>query len=89
MAWIAGGVLPSGAPHFYWSGLASLWVFSAAVSAMTQPGEKSSIGYQWVYRFTHLLAANLDRAGLFETRLPEAANDTNAGKTAITNTIIT
>jgi hypothetical protein len=89
MTCIAGGVLPSGAPHFYWSGLASLWIFSAAVSAMTQPGDKSSVAYQWLYRFTHLLAANLDRAGLFEARVPEIADDANAGKTAITNTLNT
>ena len=56
----------AGRPHVFWEGLATLWVFSAAVSAMSLPNSKSSSGYQWLFRFTHLLAANLDRAGLFE-----------------------
>jgi hypothetical protein len=64
MACDIGGVLPSGWPHLYWRGLATLWIFSAAVSAMQMPDKCSSPAYQWVYRFTHLLAANLDRAGL-------------------------
>ena len=41
----------------------ALWVFSAAVSAMSVPTISSSQDYQWFYRFAHLLAANLDRAG--------------------------
>ena len=52
------------APHPFMLGLATLWVFSAAVSAMAAPDAHTSQGYQWLYRFTHLLAANLDRAGL-------------------------
>ena len=52
------------APHQFILGLATLWVFSAAVSAMAAPDVNTSQGYQWLYRFTHLLAANLDRAGL-------------------------
>ena len=57
-------LMAPGGPHFFWWGLATLWVFSAAVSALNAPDSNSSPGYQWLYRFTHLLAANLDRAGL-------------------------
>ena len=53
--------------HSFLRGLITLWVFSAAVSAMGAPGATSSQLYQWLYRFGHLLAANLDRSGLFET----------------------
>ena len=49
--------------HLFWKGLFSLWVFSAAVSALSPPEETSGSGYRWLYRFSHLLAANLDRAG--------------------------
>lgn len=59
-------MFPMEGSHFYFQGLATLWIFSAAVSAMQAPGSNSSRGYQWLYRFTHLLAANLDRAGLFD-----------------------
>lgn len=34
---------------------------SAAVSAMDPPKNSDSNFYGWLYRFTHLLAANLDR----------------------------
>ncbi len=50
--------------HSFALGVGALWIFSAAVSAMGAPNEKSSPGYQWLFRFSHLLAANLDRAGL-------------------------
>jgi hypothetical protein len=46
----------------FWTGAGALWLFSAAVSAMDQPQSKDSRFYGWLYRFTHLLAANLDRA---------------------------
>ena len=55
-------------PSFF-SGLTALWIFSAAVSALSAPDAKSGKVYQWLFRFSHLLAANLDRAGL----LPEEA----------------
>jgi hypothetical protein len=51
------GSMPS-----FWTGAGALWLFSAAVSAMDQPSSKDSRFYGWLYRFTHLLAANLDRA---------------------------
>jgi hypothetical protein len=52
-------ILP--APSF-WTGALALWLFSAAVSAMDEPHDSDSRFYGWLYRFTHLLAANLDRA---------------------------
>ena len=45
----------------FMKGLLGLWVFSAAVSALASPNEKSSKFYAWIYRFSHLLAENLDR----------------------------
>ncbi|TCK71975.1 hypothetical protein [Acidipila rosea] len=50
-----------GSTHNFWVGAAALWVFSAAVSAMNAPNMQSSQFYGWLYRFTHLLAANLDK----------------------------
>ncbi|HLH35455.1 MAG TPA: hypothetical protein VKX41_12330 [Alloacidobacterium sp.] len=49
-------------PESFWLGAAALWIFSAAVSAMDPPKTGDSGFYGWLYRFTHLLAANLDRA---------------------------
>jgi len=46
----------------FWVGAGVLWFFSAAVSAMEPPKSEDSRFYGWLYRFTHLLAANLDRA---------------------------
>jgi hypothetical protein len=46
----------------FWIGVGMLWLFSAAVSAMESPQSNDSRFYGWLYRFTHLLAANLDRA---------------------------
>ena len=51
-----------GATQSFWIGAGALWVFSAAVSAMDPPKTGDSRFYGWLYRFTHLLAANLDRA---------------------------
>lgn len=58
----------------FMSGLTVLWVFSAAVSAMNSPDANSSKGYRWLYRFTHLLAANLDRAWLVDSELGATEN---------------
>lgn len=49
-------------PESFWLGATALWIFSAAVSAMDPPNARDSAFYGWLYRFTHLLAANLDRA---------------------------
>lgn len=66
-------------PHPYLVGVATLWVFSAAVGAMNAPTQESRRGYQWVYRFAHLLAANLDRAGLMNT-MQNSMSDTSTSK---------
>jgi hypothetical protein len=54
--------VPTNQPQFFWAGAAALWLFSAAVSAMDAPRPDDGRFYRWLYRFTHLLAANLDRA---------------------------
>ncbi len=51
----------------FFGGIVALWIFSAAVSAMCPPVSSSGEKYRWLYRFAHLLAANLDRAGLLDT----------------------
>ncbi len=57
------------------SGALGLWVFSAAVCAMSAPDGKSSKAYQWLYGFAHLLAANLDRVGLTGAAEESAASE--------------
>lgn len=64
-----------GGSHPFVGGLATLWIFSAAVSAMCEPDQKSSQAYQWLYRFTHLLAANLDRSGFFNINSGATTNE--------------
>jgi hypothetical protein len=54
--------LSTNSPQFFWIGMGVLWIFSAAVSAMDAPRADDSRFYGWLYRFTHFLAANLDRA---------------------------
>jgi hypothetical protein len=49
-------------PQSFWIGAGALWLFSAAVSAMDIPRPEDGRFYGWLYRFTHFLAANLDRA---------------------------
>jgi hypothetical protein len=62
----------SGVPaQSFWTGAGALWIFSAAVSAMDRPSSKDGRFYGWLYRFTHLLAANLDRA-LGSAPLPQS-----------------
>jgi hypothetical protein len=53
---------PGSAAQSFWTGAGALWVFSAAISAMNPPASGNAGFYGWLYRFTHLLAANLDRA---------------------------
>ena len=48
------------------NGVLLLWLFSAGVGALRMPDSESSALYTWLFRFLHLLAANLDRAGLLE-----------------------
>ena len=43
-----------------WKILAGYWVFNAAVTALPQPN--GSKPYQFLYRFAHTLAGNLDKA---------------------------
>lgn len=59
--------------HSFLRGIMALWVFSAAVGGMNVPDARSSPTYQWLYRFMHLLAANLDRAGLLHSSPAEIA----------------
>jgi len=56
------GTWGAGTAQSFWTGAGALWIFSAAVSAMDPPEIGASRFYGWLYRFTHLLAANLDRA---------------------------
>jgi hypothetical protein len=62
MTILATDIWVTGATQSFWTGAGALWIFSAAVSAMDAPQAGDSRFYGWLYRFTHLLAANLDRA---------------------------
>ena len=70
MSLIQAAFWPTDSAHCFWTGAGALWVLSAAVSAMDPPKTGDSSFYGWLYRFTHLLAANLDRA-LRPTPTPE------------------
>jgi hypothetical protein len=61
MTILATGIWATGTIPSFWTGAGALWIFSAAVSAMDPPEAEGSRFYGWLYRFTHLLAANLDR----------------------------
>jgi len=43
-----------------WKAVVAYWLFNAAVTALPQPNGGKV--YQFVYRFLHTLAGNLDRA---------------------------
>ncbi len=58
-------VASSEAGQKFWRGLAALWVFSAAISALSPPDQRSGRAYRWLFTFAHLLAANLDRISVF------------------------
>ena len=48
--------------HQFWAAVAAYWIFSAAVSAMPEPGTSGSPGYLWLYRFLHTTAGNITTA---------------------------
>jgi hypothetical protein len=54
--------------HQFWAAVAIYWIFSAAVSAMPEPGREGGAGYIWLYRFLHTTAGNLATA--FGNRIP-------------------
>lgn len=57
--------------HQFWTAVAAYWLFSAAVSSMPDPSEKSSSGYTWFWKFTHIIAGNLNNA--FGGKVPGVA----------------
>jgi hypothetical protein len=48
--------------HQFWAAVVAYWIFSAAVSAMPEPGANGSPGYLWLYRFLHTTAGNITTA---------------------------
>jgi len=54
--------------HQFWAAVAAYWIFSAAVSAMPEPGGNGSPGYLWLYRFLHTTAGNITT--VFGSRIP-------------------
>jgi hypothetical protein len=48
--------------HQFWAAVVLYWIFSAAISALPEPGPKGSPGYVWLYRFLHTTAGNLTTA---------------------------
>lgn len=45
-----------------WKVIAGYWLFNALVTALPQADAQSNKAYQFVYRFMHTLAGNVDRA---------------------------
>lgn len=45
--------------HQFWVAVGIYWIFSAAVSAVPDPGAHDSAGYLWFYRFLHTTAGNI------------------------------
>src|SRR5712691_1935984 len=45
--------------HQFWAAVGISWIFSAAVSAIQEPGANGSPGYLWLYRFLHTTAGNI------------------------------
>lgn len=60
-----------------WKLLGGYWLFSAAVGAMKTPKENSSEWYQFLFRFSHALSGNLNRAAV-TFKVPGASNDSQA-----------
>lgn len=54
--------------HQFWAAVALYWIFSAAVSAMPEPGADAGAGYLWLYRFLHTTAGNITT--VFGGRIP-------------------
>jgi hypothetical protein len=50
------------AKHQFGAAAAIYWIFSAAVSAMSEPDAQSHPGYLWLYRFAHTIAGNITTA---------------------------
>jgi hypothetical protein len=48
--------------HRFWAAVGIYWVFSAAVSAMPEPGANGRAGYVWLFRFLHTTAGNITTA---------------------------
>ena len=60
--------------HQFWAAVALYWIFSAAISALPEPGPKNSPGYLWLYRFLHTTAGNLTTALLTAARYRACAS---------------
>ena len=62
----------------YWTAdrvLFAAYVFCAAVQAMGKPTEASSRFYSWFFRFTHILAGNINVAKKESDRISDGKND--------------
>ena len=72
-----------GAGHMFWKGLVALWLFSAAVSALNPPDEDSSQGYRWLFTFSHILAANLDKVATVGSFAPVPSSSADHRVTSV------
>lgn len=57
-----------------WKILFSFYIFSAIVGAMPTPKTDSHMAYQFLFRFMHILAGNLNRAAI-SLKVPGAQAD--------------
>ncbi len=60
--------------HQFWAAVVAYWIFSAAVSAMPDPGGSAGPGYLWLYRFLHTTAGNITTALLTAARYRACAS---------------
>ena len=63
--------------HQFGAAMGIYWIFSAAVSAMPEPGVNSHRGYLWLYRFLHTTAGNITTALLTAARYRACASPGN------------
>jgi hypothetical protein len=63
--------------HQLWAAMGIYWIFSAAVSAMPEPGDGDSSGYLWLYRFLHTTAGNITTALVTAARYRACASPGN------------
>lgn len=52
--------------------LAAWWIYSAAIGALPAPNANSSAFYQWAFKFTNTIAANIARA--YSTKVEASPN---------------
>lgn len=61
----------------FWEVILGYWIFMAGVGALPTPLKDSSMAYQFLFRFCHILSGNVNRAAV-ALKVPGANLDTPA-----------